>query len=569
MDKDEPSSVPESETVVAKTDCLDVVTVVSEELPVEGLPTPTIPGFDIVNTLGKGGMGLVYLGHQTDSLNRDVAIKTILDSYTHHTYFRRKFLEEGARHAQLHHPHILPIFQAGEVEQCLYLVMHFARDGSLRDLINKGPLAVADAARIITQIAEALVHAHHELEEPIIHLDIKPENILFDGKNPLLSDFGIARDLSGEDAPGSVVAGDPRYWAPEQQNNKPSGKSDIYALGLTFFEMLVGRPPKAYCKIVSDSKDREAILKALPADARVYSPLIADCLRAEPTDRPTATELVTELRKLSRPRLNLGRLTAASALALVAVYFIASPTAQQHASDSWRQLFPLPEHEVNFALMPRDARLWIDDREQALRSASLTETGHHVVVVAKGHLGQHQLAQVNETSRNWNFSLQARPPTTDAEFMAFSRDYGVNDDIILAHQWNDATLGNLVNIERMNADSDPQLAKFMEELQWLARAGDAVAQTTLYYAAFEGLPVPGESATYLSGLNAASGEGYALASLLNALHIVQELLDSGQTFDRNPEAFDTATALLRLAKEQGMPRTAATFARIISADLSL
>ena len=166
-------------------------------------------------------------------------------------------------------------------------------------------------------------------------------------------------------------------------------------------------------------------------------------------------------------------------------------------------------------------------------------------------------------------SLSPRAAISDAEYLLFSKNYGVNDAEILGQQWSDATLGNLVRIELMQKENDPALAGYVDSLEWLARAGDPVAQTTLFYGAYEGLPIPGERESYLPGLSAASAVGYSLATILNALHVLQELLDSGQTFDNNPDAFSTVTALLRKAESQGMPETAAIFAKIINADISL
>ena len=107
-------------------------------------------------------------------------------------------MQEGQRQAELHHPHILPIFAAGEIKDCLYLVMHYARDGSLRDKIQSGGLPVAESASIVIDLLKALQHAHNDLDNPLVHLDIKPENILFDGDSALLADFGIARKIESE-----------------------------------------------------------------------------------------------------------------------------------------------------------------------------------------------------------------------------------------------------------------------------------------------------------------------------------------------------------------------------------
>ena len=178
-----------------------------------------VPGFTIIRSLGKGGMGMVYLARQQGVLERDVALKTILPKHEDEV-FRSYFLREGRRQAKLHHPNILPIFAAGEAGDLLYLSVYYARDGSLRDRMDAKVLTLPRAVEIVGDVLAALHHAHCELDVPMAHLDVKPENILFDGDNVFLADFGIAKILAEEGTMMGVVAGDPRYWPPEQQIDK-------------------------------------------------------------------------------------------------------------------------------------------------------------------------------------------------------------------------------------------------------------------------------------------------------------------------------------------------------------
>ena len=269
---------------------------------------PDVEGYVITRRLGEGAMGLVYMAHTDDELRKPVAIKTILVAYARDEYFRAKFITEGRQHSELHHPHILEIHRAGELDDCPFLVMQFVRDGSLRDRLEKGPLPPREAADIMFKLTDALRHAHEDLEEPLIHMDIKPENILIDGNNPYLSDFGIARKIHmGDVAPGSVVQGTPGYWSPEQQRNYPSIKSDIYSLGVVFYEMLKGDIPEPRLQVIHSPKDNDTLTRSLPKEAQKFGPLIARCLQIDPDDRPTAVELLEELKTVSRTRAPIRR----------------------------------------------------------------------------------------------------------------------------------------------------------------------------------------------------------------------------------------------------------------------
>ena len=185
-----------------------------------------------------------------------------------------------------------------------------------------------------------------------------------------------------------------------------------------------------------------------------------------------------------------------------------------------------------FEISPSPARLWTDGKEQAFRTVSLTEGEHHIVSTADGYMGEHHLiaASANSSEQPVVISLEPRPPISDAEYLDFVRNFDDEGgiDAILERQWTDATLANLVRIERMVRDDDPLIDEFLDQLWWLAEAGDEVAQTTLYYAVLEGLPPFGEPADFLGGLDSGSRKGYALATVLQTLHILNELSISGR-----------------------------------------
>jgi serine/threonine-protein kinase len=161
----------------------------------------------------------------------------------HDPQFRVRFEREAKTIAMLEHPAIVPVYDFGEEDGQPYFVMRCMTGGSLSDRLKQGPIPVAEAARILQRLAPALDEAH---KRQIIHRDLKPGNILFDQNNePYLSDFGIAKLAGGQsNVTGSAIVGTPAYMSPEQaQGEGVDGRSDIYGLGVIFFEMLTGRQP--------------------------------------------------------------------------------------------------------------------------------------------------------------------------------------------------------------------------------------------------------------------------------------------------------------------------------------
>ncbi|WP_353267011.1 protein kinase [Gemmatimonas sp.] len=194
--------------------------------------------------LGQGGMATVYLAHDLKH-DRDVAIKVLRDDVAQ-TVGAERFLREIRMAARLSHPHILPLFDSGQVDDALYYVMPVVRGESLRDRLDRERmLPVADAVRIASEVAGALEHAHRS---GVVHRDIKPDNILLQDGHALVADFGIGKALESVDAETAtqtgVSVGTPAYMSPEQASGEAvDGRSDIYSLGCVLYEMLVGEQP--------------------------------------------------------------------------------------------------------------------------------------------------------------------------------------------------------------------------------------------------------------------------------------------------------------------------------------
>jgi len=208
--------------------------------------------YPIERLLGTGGMATVYLAHDVKH-GRKVAVKVLKPDLAA-IIGAERFLAEIRTTANLQHPHILSLFDSGEVEGTAYYVMPFVDGETLRDrLTREGQLPVADAVRITREVADALEYAHRK---GIIHRDIKPENVLLAGAagdghpgHALVADFGIALALSNTGGhrltETGLSLGTPAYMSPEQAMGERTldARTDVYALGCVLYEMLAGEPP--------------------------------------------------------------------------------------------------------------------------------------------------------------------------------------------------------------------------------------------------------------------------------------------------------------------------------------
>ncbi|MFE3639280.1 serine/threonine-protein kinase [Streptomyces cellostaticus] len=202
------------------------------------------------SVIGRGGMAVVYRARDL-RLDRTVALKLLAPELSRNDTFRKRFTHESRVAAAIDHPHIVPVFEAGETHGVLYIAMRYVPGSDLRHLLDeRGPLPFADAVRIAAQVASALDAAH---EHGLVHRDVKPGNVLIargtDSDHPehvYLTDFGLTKkslSLTGFTSVGQFV-GTLDYVAPEQISGRPvDGRCDVYGLACVVQETLTGRPP--------------------------------------------------------------------------------------------------------------------------------------------------------------------------------------------------------------------------------------------------------------------------------------------------------------------------------------
>ena len=255
-----------------------------------------IPGYSIEREIGQGGMARVYLAVQR-KFGRLVAIKVVSPEFTLDPDFGKRFVREARIVAQLTHPNIVQVHDAGAHEGSYYLVMEYLRGGDLNRRLQRGMHMQAVIA-VTKDVARGLDHAH---QKGYVHRDIKPENVLFreDG-SAVVSDFGIAR-LIGAGASvtrqGTVV-GTPQYMSPEQAAGRElDGRSDLYSLGIVFFRMLTGDVPyQADSAVAVGIRHLQDPIPRLPSHLAIFQPIVNRFLAKKPEARyQTGAEIIAAL----------------------------------------------------------------------------------------------------------------------------------------------------------------------------------------------------------------------------------------------------------------------------------
>ena len=260
-----------------------------------------IQGFTIKREIGKGGMATVYLATQ-ESLHRDVCLK-LLDDQMDNSDLGERFLAEGRILASLKHPNIITIYDIGIANDQLYISMEYVQGGDLKQRLEL-PVSAEEALDYLSQVSSALGEAH---KHGIVHRDVKPANILFDNDTPILTDFGIAKEVDTEHDLTStgIFLGSPNYVSPEQADGqKIDGRADIYSLGCIFYEMLTGSKPYISSSLIDIViQHKQGPIPDLPEELSEFQPLLNRMMAKQRDERfSDADELITAIDSLKRSR---------------------------------------------------------------------------------------------------------------------------------------------------------------------------------------------------------------------------------------------------------------------------
>jgi Tol biopolymer transport system component len=372
--------------------------------------------------LGRGGMATVFLARDVRHA-RDVAVK-VMHPFVAAALGVERFLGEIEMVAQMHHPHIVPLYDSGDADGALYYVMPYEPGLSLRQrLARDGPLDAAESVVMLRDVCDALAYAH---ARGIVHSDIKPDNVLVSGRHALLTDFGIARTATAARdgaGVGVVALGTPAYMAPEQiSGGTVDHRTDIYALGVLGYELLAGRTPFT-------AETREATLQAhlnetppplvgrTPEIPPRLATVMRRCLEKRPEDRwQSAEELMRQLEGIGtaegalhvpRSRWRGVALLAAGVVGIAAAVFaIRRASAPNEWRERWAKMHiervtDFPGSEVD-ATISADGTLvaFLADRDGAF-DAFVSEVGSgRFLNLTKGRLRQ----LFNEDVRNVGFT---------------------------------------------------------------------------------------------------------------------------------------------------------------------
>jgi serine/threonine protein kinase len=285
---------------------------------------PVVPGDEVLEELGRGGMGIVYKARQ-ERPARLVALKVILAGSEAEPERRARFLAEADATARLQHPGIVQVYEAGEHAGLPYLALEYVAGGTLADRLRAGPLPPLEAAGLLEAVARAIAHAHRH---GVVHRDLKPGNVLLAegrdappdggaagekgkppaaGRSPKVTDFGLAKLERTDLTATGAILGTPSYMAPEQAGGAPrevGPPADVYALGAILYECLTGRPPFQGVNVLEtlvQVRGQEPVpVRQLQAGVpRDLETITLKCLQKEPHRRyASADELADDLARL-------------------------------------------------------------------------------------------------------------------------------------------------------------------------------------------------------------------------------------------------------------------------------
>src|SRR5690606_21430365 len=262
--------------------------------------------YQILSELGRGGMGIVYKAKDT-VLDRVVAFKVLPDALKENPQALKNFLREAQSAAQLNHPNIVTVYDAGEQDGRYYIAMEYVDGNTLKEIVRRrGAIAPGGVLHVLVQMCEALAYAH---DKKIVHRDIKTANTMWTrDRKAKIMDFGLAKIVEEVRNHTTLVSGTPYYMSPEQTlGRNVDHRTDIYSLGVMVFELATGRLPFTegnipYHHVHTPPPDPRTIHPEVPA---LLAEIVGRCLRKDPAERyQSAREILAEVRSAvgrSRP----------------------------------------------------------------------------------------------------------------------------------------------------------------------------------------------------------------------------------------------------------------------------
>ena len=485
----------------------------------DGVPrTVVVPGYEVLEELGRGGMGVVYKARQV-GLKRIVALKMILGGVHAGAEVLARFRTEAEAVARLQHPHVVQIHEIGEQDGLPFFSLEYCAGGSLDQRIRKDRLTPHEAAVLVEKLAQGVQAAH---DRGILHRDLKPANVLFtEDATPKIADFGLARKLEeqGQTATGAVL-GTPSYMAPEQAAGNKQGMgpaTDVYALGVILYELLTGRPPfqaamplDTLMKVLNE--DPVPVRRLQPKVARDLETICLKCLEKTPARR----------------------YASASALADDLHRFVSGEPVLARPQPWWRRRRPrriagILAALVVAGLLATVAVKWVMDRQQS--SALSVEEAEAKEVAARNRLAEaRQAAEEHVRDR-----LPRAKDERDASRVQLK----------LARQRHDFTLaafktGGPSRLQVQESrylvyqaeDAEMLAAEQMEDLEQAAplvalRQAEADLATALLQLA-EARRAAGESAYDVPALRRAAGETALTAALARLDHARSQVAQSAE-----------------------------------------
>jgi tetratricopeptide (TPR) repeat protein/TolB-like protein len=341
--------------------------------------------YEIVEPIGKGGMGEVYRAHD-QRLNRSVAIKIVVGDAGVSAELRDRFDREAKAIASLEHPNVCRVYDVGHDRDVDYLVMEYLEGETLASRMARAPVPLDAAIDIARQIADGLAYIH---QQGLVHRDLKPGNVMLTRTGAKLLDFGLAKWLAAEAAGGmtnstlvgaSPIAGTLQYMAPEQIDGKPvDARCDVFAFGVILYEMFAGR--RAFSGNTA-SELMAAILTAQPVPLRQVAPelpaalarIVGRCLAKQPSARwQSADELADALWKLRTPRASVRPRPSRAATAEASAAPTSAPLREQTSAAA---------HDTTFARARDGAVAPARDTAAALSRDSTVSSARDTIAAA-------------------------------------------------------------------------------------------------------------------------------------------------------------------------------------------